>query len=145
MTQAKTVTAKKRAWYAEGLRFGCVQCGRCCGGAPGYVWLDQEELKAIAKHVGLPAKEFRRIYVRRLWRKMTLKERGNYDCVMLDAAGRCTVYPVRPLQCRTWPFWPVNLKSRKSWREARRRCPGIGNGPVYSFEQIEAKRMEMEL
>ena len=30
----------------------------------------------------------------------------------------CTVYPVRPLQCRTWPFWPENLSSKQSWDHA---------------------------
>ena len=37
-----------------------------------------------------------------------------YDCVFLKEdpeRGRktCSIYPVRPLQCRTWPFWPENL------------------------------------
>ncbi len=144
MGETKLVRTERRPWYALGLRFACTQCGRCCGGAPGYVWIDADELAAIAKHVGLEPKEFRRAHVRRLWRKMTLRERSNYDCIMLDPDGRCRAYPVRPLQCQTWPFWPANLKNEKAWREAGRRCPGIGQGPLWSFEQIEAKWMEME-
>ena len=133
-----------RPWYAEGLRFGCIQCGRCCGGAPGYVWLDTDELAEIAAVLGMPAAEFHRRFVRRLLRGLTLREKPNYDCVLLDAQGHCTVYEVRPLQCRTWPFWASNLQSAAEWREVSRRCPGMGQGPVYSFEQIEAKRMEMD-
>jgi hypothetical protein len=130
-------------WYAGGLRFGCQACGRCCGGAPGYVWLDEEEVAEIAASLGLEAGEFQRRYVRRLWRGLSLREKENYDCVLLDGAGRCTAYEVRPLQCRIWPFWPSNLKSPEAWDEAARRCPGIGTGPTYAFEQIEAQRMEM--
>ena len=28
-------------------------------------------------------------------------------CVFLDNDGRCTVHAVRPLQCATYPYWPV--------------------------------------
>ena len=26
-------------WYADGLRFTCTQCGNCCTGQPGFVWI----------------------------------------------------------------------------------------------------------
>ncbi len=132
-----------RPWYAGGLRFGCQACGRCCGGAPGYVWMSRQEAERIAAYLGLSWKAFRRTYARRGWRGLSLREKPNYDCVMLDGGGRCLIYPVRPLQCRTWPFWPSNLASPKAWEAAARRCPGIGQGPLYTFEQIEAIRMEM--
>jgi hypothetical protein len=132
-----------RPWYAEGLRFECQGCGRCCGGAPGFVWVGEDDLSLLAAHVGLDAAEFRRLYVRRTWRGLTLREKANYDCVMLDGGGRCQVYPVRPIQCRTWPFWPTNLSSPAAWSEAARRCRGIGRGPLYTLEEIEARRMEM--
>ena len=83
-------------------------------------------------------------FARRLWRGLTLKEKPNYDCVMLDGGARCLVYEVRPVQCRTWPFWPGNLASPQAWQAAARRCPGMDAGPRYVFEQIEALRMEME-
>ena len=130
-------------WYADGLRFACQACGRCCGGAPGYVWLEKEEAVRIAEHLGLTYKAFRRTYLRRGWRGLTLKEKPNYDCVMLSG-GQCTIYPVRPLQCRIWPFWPMNLASPKAWDAAAKRCIGIGKGPRFALEQIEALRMEME-
>jgi hypothetical protein len=136
---------KAAPWYAEGLRFGCRACGQCCGGAPGFVWVDAEDVAEIAGRLGLPQEEFSRLYVRRLWSGMSLREKPNYDCVLLDTAGRCTVYEARPLQCRTWPFWPSNLRSREAWEDAARRCPGIGEGPVYALEQIEALRMEMSV
>jgi len=136
--------AEPEPWYADGLRFACQACGRCCSGAPGYVWVDGEEVAAIASHLGLTAREFRRKYVRRLWRGLSLKEKPNYDCVLLDSGGRCVAYEVRPRQCRAWPFWPTNLVSRRAWEQAARRCPGIGKGPLYRLEQIEAMRSEMQ-
>jgi len=29
---------------------------------------------------------------------------------------QCTVYPVRPAQCRTFPWWKENLSSKEAWR-----------------------------
>jgi len=133
----------RNPWYAEGLRFACQACGHCCGGGPGYVWMDDDEAEAIARHLGLERDEFRRLYARRLGRGLSLKEEPDFDCVMLDGGNRCRVYPVRPRQCRVWPFWPSNLRSRDAWKSAARRCPGIGQGPLWSLEQIEAKRTEM--
>ena len=41
-------------WYADGLQFTCTQCGDCCTGDPGVVWVTDEELKAIADHLDKP-------------------------------------------------------------------------------------------
>jgi hypothetical protein len=141
-TQANN-KATALSWYAEGLRFACQQCGRCCGGAPGYVWMNEDELAEIAKSFGISAAEFRGTYVRNLWRGMSLREKANYDCVLLDDKGRCRAYEVRPIQCRNWPFWPSNLAGPEAWQEAAQRCPGIGQGPVYAYERIEVLRTEM--
>ena len=47
-TVAHAVTPALREWYAEGLRFGCTQCGNCCTGPPGAVWFTAEEGRAMA-------------------------------------------------------------------------------------------------
>ena len=39
--------------------------------------------------------------------------------------GKCSVYHLRPTQCRTWPFWASNLRSERDWREAAAHCPGM--------------------
>jgi hypothetical protein len=75
---------------------------------------------------------------------MSLREKRDFDCVLLDSGGQCLAYEARPLQCRVWPFWPSNLESPEAWAEAAARCPGIGQGPLIRFEQIEAERLEME-
>lgn len=33
-------------WYAPGLSFTCTQCGNCCTGEPGVVWVSDEEIHA---------------------------------------------------------------------------------------------------
>jgi Fe-S-cluster containining protein len=56
-------------------------------------------------------------------------------------AGRsCAIYSVRPMQCRTWPFWKFNLSGPKAWSFAAQRCPGVNRGRLHSLEDIGAKR-----
>ncbi|MGB9625835.1 MAG: YkgJ family cysteine cluster protein [Phycisphaerae bacterium] len=130
-------------WYREGLRFACTECGNCCGGAPGYVWLTREEMAKIAGFLGLDVKVFARRYVRRVGFRFSLIEKADYDCVFLrraDGKATCAIYPVRPLQCRTWPFWNVNVKTPESWAEAAGNCPGMNCGEVRELAHIEKVR-----
>jgi Fe-S-cluster containining protein len=128
-------------WYSDGLQFQCTGCGDCCTGAPGYVWVNQAEIDALAQRLGMEVDAFERKYVREVGVRRTLKERKNYDCVFLDAETRkCTVYEHRPRQCRTWPFWNSNLKSPEAWQQTCEVCPGSGKGKLYSIELIEQQR-----
>lgn len=139
-----------REWYAEGLRFGCTQCGNCCTGPPGAVWFTEEEGRSMAEALGLDEATFLKRYARRLRGRRSLGERRTehgFDCVMLDRESRpgaaiCRLYGARPTQCRTWPFWPENLESREAWEEARDRtpCPGMGRGDLVPIESIRIQR-----
>lgn len=127
-------------WYADGLRFNCTGCGDCCTGGPGYVWVNQAEINALAARLNLPVAEFEKRFVRQVGLRRTLKERKNYDCVFLDGESRkCTVYEDRPRQCRTWPFWNSNLKSPEAWQQTCEVCPGSGQGKLYSIDVIDAQ------
>lgn len=129
-------------WYKDGLRFKCTQCGDCCTGAPGYVWVNKAEIEAIAAVVGeADVDAFEDEYVRKVGIRRSLREFPNGDCVFFDTEERkCTVYSARPRQCRTWPFWDSNLKSPQAWAETCESCPGSGKGKLYQIEAIESQR-----
>ncbi|MCX7803677.1 MAG: YkgJ family cysteine cluster protein [Planctomycetota bacterium] len=126
-------------WYAGGLRFACVRgCTRCCRGFPGDVFVTGEEIAAIASFMRITESEFRDVFLRPAGvGKLSLRERGDYECVMLESDG-CSIYPVRPRQCRTFPFWPEILASADAWARQALTCPGINDGTFYTREQIEA-------
>lgn len=132
-------TDSEQPWYAGGLRFTCSQCGDCCTGAPGFVWVTDDELAAIAKYLGRPAAEVRDLYSRSARGKRTLRERDNGDCVFLDAKRGCTIYPVRPPQCRTWPFWDSNVETPEEWQKTCEVCPGSGQGELIPVEEISRR------
>jgi len=128
-------------WYRDGLRFQCTQCGNCCTGAPGYVWVNAEETAALAAELGMALEAFQDRYTRRVGAKTSLIEYPNGDCVFFDnQARRCSVYNARPRQCRTWPFWDSNVKSPDDWAYTCSICPGSGQGKLHSLEQIESQR-----
>lgn len=124
-------------WFREGLRFACSQCGDCCTGAPGYVWVNAEEINALARRFGLTVKEFERKYVRRVGIRKSLIEHSNGDCVFFDGEARkCTVYEDRPRQCKSWPFWESNVRSEKTWEQTCGICPGSGQGKLVTEAEI---------
>ncbi len=129
-------------WYVDGLRFACTQCGNCCGGAPGYVWVDAEEVSHIAVELGLTEVECRLLHVRRVGRGHSLLEEAGGDCQFLERSpdGRtsCRIHAARPVQCRTWPFWKSNLASSAAWESTARHCPGLNNGRHHTLRAIQA-------
>ncbi len=133
-------------WYRDGLQFTCSQCGDCCTGAPGHVWVTNEEIAALAAAVGEELGAFEDKYVRRVGARKSLKEFPNGDCVFFDGqTRRCTVYEARPRQCRTWPFWDSNLTTPEDWKHTCRVCPGSGQGQLHSLGEIEAQRKVMKV
>lgn len=146
-------------WYAKGLQFQCTSCGNCCTGGPGYIWISSIERKRLADHLKISVDELLKQYCRTIGGRISLKEkhrnaRGEYDCIFLKevpaepgedgkvrhARRICSIYPVRPLQCRTWPFWEGLLASEEDWDNAARRCPGMNRGRRWSLQQIHAMR-----
>ncbi len=126
-------------WYKEGLSFECTGCGNCCTGSPGYVWVTEEEIEEIAGFLGLPVSEIRKRYLRQKHGRFALIELKykNYDCIFLKD-NKCSIYPVRPTQCRTYPWWVSNLSSREAWEKASQTCEGMRCGaPKVSKEEIE--------
>lgn len=134
-------------WYSGGLKFSCTQCGRCCTGPPGYVWFSPEEARDIADYLNINEDKFLQSYAHQIKGRWSLNEiqRGReHDCVFLartpQGQATCSIYSVRPTQCRTWPFWPENLSTPTQWRRVARSCPGVNQGQLYGVEQIRIIR-----
>ena len=141
--EGRGVFAKDK-WYHDGLKFTCTQCGNCCSGDTGYVWATKEEIRRIAEFLGRPNGRLDKKHLRRVGLHYSLTEKPGGDCVFLtreNGKSGCSIYPVRPLQCRNWPFWNENLRSRESWDSvAQSKCPGMNTGQHYTLVQIETAR-----
>lgn len=105
------------------------------------MWVDDEEVQAIADFLDRPVGEIRLMHTRPVRNKVSLTEFANGDCTFFDPQTRgCRIYPVRPKQCRSWPFWNSNLSSEESWKSIQGDCPGAGCGDLIGFEEIEIRR-----
>lgn len=135
------VLNKDSKWYSNGLRFECTGCGQCCTGAPGFVWVNPNEIEEMATFLKISVEEFSNKYLRRVMGKVSLIEMpSSYDCVFLKDK-KCQIYSVRPTQCRTFPWWPSHLKSEANWKEAATYCEGINcHATLNSFEKIEEQK-----
>ena len=59
--------------------------------------------------------------------------------VFYDKDAGCTIYPVRPRQCRTWPFWESNVVTPEEWQRTCEICPGSGKGELIPVEEISRR------
>jgi Fe-S-cluster containining protein len=133
-------------WFHEGLRFTCTQCGDCCSGAPGYVWVRQEDIERLAEWLKMDVDTFEKRYTRKVGIRRSLVEFPDGDCVFFDSQKRkCSVYEARPMQCRTWPFWESNIKSEKAWQRTCAACPGSGQGTLVPVEKVLEQSAAMRL
>jgi uncharacterized protein len=131
-------------WFRDGLSFECTRCGACCTGAPGFVWVSLEEIARLAEYRGEAIDQFTKRFVRRVGDRLSLIEKPGGDCIFWDKRVGCTVYPARPVQCQTWPFWPENLESPEAWEHVTRICPGSGQGQWFSLEEIRESAAKVD-
>lgn len=106
----------------------CTSCGgKCCRGESGYIWIKPSDIEAISKFLGIKIEDFAIMYVIKVGHRYSLNEKklgdDDYACVFFDEEKeQCSIYELRPIQCRTFPFWEQFKKNEK---EVRDECPGI--------------------
>ncbi|MBV6432482.1 MAG: hypothetical protein IANPNBLG_02624 [Bryobacteraceae bacterium] len=114
---------------AEGLRFTCVRgCTNCCE-QKGWVYLTEQDLRNAAAFLSLTPEAFEKRYVYRTRRRLRLRKPRGAQCHFLVPGG-CAIHPVKPAQCRLFPFWPELVEDRDEWNRTGKYCPGIGQGPL---------------
>ncbi|MEF3191199.1 MAG: YkgJ family cysteine cluster protein [Campylobacterales bacterium] len=105
----------------------CASCGgNCCIGDSGYIWVSMAEIEAMSRYLGVELKEFISRFCVQIGARFSLKEYpfgSGYACCFFDPKMHgCSLYEVRPRQCRTFPFWDY---FKRNPNEAYDECPGI--------------------
>ena len=132
-------------WFDAGLPFTCTQCGNCCTG-PGYVWISDDEVRALAEFLGDSVPIVEAVYTKQLPSgRRILRDNADGDCIFYDRSVGCKIYPVRPIQCQTWPFWERNVASPETWAETQKKCPGSRAGELISVEEILSRVKKIRL
>lgn len=109
----------------QDLNFICQQCGKCCKDLQGYVYVTNKELEKISRGLKITNETFKKKYLSKNGKlKPHLKAKKNGSCIFLKSQ-RCSIYEFRPKQCRTYPFWSENFKSKRTLNSLRKKCVGI--------------------
>ncbi len=129
----------------QGRRFSCTRCSHCCL-EPGYVFMSFAEMRAMAVHLGQSLAVFKSKYGL-TWdsdAKQWVIDAHPKGCPLLTDTGACSVHPVKPIQCQTFPFWPELLADQEAWDASKAYCPGMDaeEGRLYTLEEIRAIRDE---
>jgi len=124
----------QKYFFDKGISFSCKRCGNCCTGIPGLVRLNSVEIEEIANVLILSQKEFKKKYLYKKDNLFYIQEKINGDCIFYK--NGCKIYKHRPEQCQTYPFWFENLRSEQNWQKNTSDCAGIGQGKLYTKEDI---------
>jgi Fe-S-cluster containining protein len=125
---------RRSYFFDEGIRFQCQGCGTCCTGAPGVVRVDEQEIVAIAVFIERSVAETIDTFLFPWANGHSVREDDDGRCLFYDDG--CRIYPVRPRQCRTFPFWFSIMRAESRWNAIRSQCPGIGTGRRYTKAEI---------
>ncbi len=104
------------------------------------MWLNAREIAALSRSLGLSLPDFGKRYLRRIGERHSLREFPNGDCIFYRRNAGCLVYSLRPRQCRTFPFWPENLRTGEAWEGLKKSCPGVDQGRRFPREEIQRIR-----
>ncbi len=127
--------------YPKHVHFMCLRCALCCGDNEGKarrILLLRKEAERISKETMLSIEKFAEeiegfepyIY--------QVRKTDEGRCIFLEA-NLCSIYKIRPLICKYYPFQLRNPRSNKYIFTYTNECPGIGEGPQLSrrfFERL---------
>ena len=85
----------------------CEKCGECCKSST-QIELTKDDAARIAKHLGIPETEFSIRYPRKPSKRAFKQSK---PCQFYKDG--CTIYEVRPVACRDYPFLNGSFESTK--------------------------------
>ncbi len=90
---------KHHATPTHEISFNCLECAACC--YSNHVVLDADDIERFRRDgrpelAGMP-------YARRKNGKLALRLAKDGACLQLGIDNRCSIYPIRPAMCRTFP------------------------------------------
>lgn len=141
LSRAKELDPGPLAAEIQNIGFSCLACGECCRGEDNSVLVFPHEIRCIQHATGLSWQEVaappeegewdREGYFHTLeWR---LAKAG--DACRFYQEGRCAIYSVRPMLCRTYPFYLEGEELMAS------ECQGLGR----EIEGREAEKLAQRL
>ncbi len=123
--------------YPVALSFRCAKCGICCGDTNEkvrHVLLLTPEAKQVSEVTLQPISQFAEKLEGKEPYRYEMRKNEDGKCVFLES-NCCTIYSIRPLICRFYPF-ELNSYGGKYCFRFSEECPGIGKGRIMGEESF---------
>lgn len=102
--------------------FTCQKCGDCCKGYGG-TYVNESDIESIADYIHMNPEGFVKTYCKTTKNMPVLAQRKDDYCIFWDE--QCTIHPVKPRMCRSWPFIKSVLIDINNWYIMAALCPGM--------------------
>jgi hypothetical protein len=100
----------------------------------------------IAQYMKMSIRKFEKTFAERVDGRSHVKLEGpEAACPFLggnEQNGWCQIHDVKPMQCKTYPFWPHIAEDDAKWKREAERCPGIGQGPVIPKKLVQIQLVD---
>lgn len=104
--------------------FSCRRCGRCCEGFGG-TYVSDTDIIRISTYISADPDTFATSYCEKAGSRPVLTRGPDGKCIFFDAEKQCTIHPVKPRMCRTWPFIETLVTNPENWDAMASACPGM--------------------
>ncbi|MGE5533002.1 MAG: YkgJ family cysteine cluster protein [Bacillota bacterium] len=122
------------------LLFACSKCGLCCGNTQQktrHILLLELEANTISEATCLPKQAFTRQVEEQTPYCYEIKKDEEGKCLFLKD-NRCTIYSLRPLICRFYPFELKFDQDKKIYVfDFTLECPEIGRGKIITRKDFK--------
>jgi Fe-S-cluster containining protein len=138
---------KSKAWnhsgfdYPKHIHFECNGCALCCADSESKsrnILLLETEVNRIAQKTLKTREEFGEEIEGQSPYAHRMKKRKSGRCVFLNENDRCSIYEIRPLICRFFPFELKDLGEERYAFAYTDECSGIGKGAELELEFFES-------
>ena len=98
---------------------GCDSCkGNCCVGESGYIWINSQEIEALALYKKISSEDLKIRYLNKITYKYSIKEiqlaPNNYACCFFDLDKRqCLFMMLDQISVELSPFGTILKKMKK--------------------------------
>jgi uncharacterized protein len=130
---------KENFKHPAATRFHCIKCGLCCGDTEErsrHVILLENEVEEIATATSQPISIFATRIDGKYPYAYEMKKTDKTGLCIFLAKNRCTIYSLRPLICRFYPFELRNRGAQEYEFLCTKECPGINKGRVLSEQHF---------
>jgi Fe-S-cluster containining protein len=89
----------------------------------------EQEVKVIAPFLKITEGQFLSRYCEESGKQTMLRTGENGRCILWD--GLCTIHPVKPSLCSTWPYLKSVLVDKNNLIVIQNACPGLSKDITY--------------